>query len=100
MAYKLVQDFEYKGKDWWEWWIWVEAPDEELDRIEYVEYTLHPTFPSPVREVHDRASKFRLETSGWGIFTVYATLAFKNGDVQKLEHTLELRDDKGIPTFR
>ncbi len=100
MSCTLAQDFEYKGKDWWEWWIWVEASEEELDRIEYVEYTLHPTFPHPVREVADRESKFRLTSAGWGIFTIYAKLVFKNGETENLEHDLKLLDDKGIPTFR
>lgn len=99
MAYKLEQDYEYKGKDWWEWAVWIEASDEELDRIEYVEYTLHPTFPKPVREISDRDTKFRLQTAGWGVFTVYAKLCFKDGETKNLEHELELYYPDGKQTF-
>jgi transcription initiation factor IIF auxiliary subunit len=99
MAYKLAQDFEYKGKDWWEWWVWVEASDDELDKIKFVEYTLHPTFAKPVREISDRATKFLLKTAGWGIFTIYAKLAFKDGKTKSLEHDLILRYDDGTRTF-
>ena len=90
MAYKLEQEQEYKGKDWWEWAVWVEASDEELDRIEYVEYILHSTFPKPVREISDRTTKFRLQTIGWGIFTIYVKLFFKDGETKNLKHELKL----------
>ena len=79
MTYKLKQDFEYKGDDWWEWSVWVEASDAELNKIKFVEYTLHPTFSKPVREIRDRSTKFRLETTGWGVFTIYAKAFLKNG---------------------
>lgn len=100
MSYKLEQDYKYKDKDLWEWSVWVEASEEKLDKIEYVEYTLHPTFIRPVREIRDRATKFRLSTVGWGIFTIYATVFLKDGKSVKLEHELELRYLDGKRTFR
>ena len=95
MALKLEQDFEYKGSDWWGWSVWIDATDEELDEIEYVEYTLHPTFPKPVREISDRSTKFRLETSGWGNFTIYAKAFLKNGETVPMNTDLELRYPDG-----
>ena len=52
-------------------------------------YTLHSTFRNPVRKVSDRESKFRLETEGWGTFTIYAKVVLKNKEEIPLEHELE-----------
>ena len=56
MSVNIAQDFEYQGDDWWKWWVWIDGPKEELDQIDHVVYTLHPTFPNPVRIVRDRSS--------------------------------------------
>ncbi len=47
-------------------------PPDELDAIDHVVYVLDSAFHDPVRTVTDRSTKFRMMTSGWGIFTVYA----------------------------
>jgi len=91
MTLKINQDYKYKGEDWWKWRIWVEGPDEELDKIDYVVYRLHSTFPNPVRTVGDRKSKFELATAGWGEFRIYAKVAFKTGDILNLDHDLVLK---------
>src|SRR4051812_27706932 len=62
----IAQDYEYQGSDYWKWSVWIDGTDEELDKIESVEYTLHPTFPNPVRVVDGRATKFRLDSAGVG----------------------------------
>lgn len=98
MALEIKQGFEYQGKDWWKWWVWVDGPEQELDRIEYVEYTLHSSFPKPVRQITDRSSKFRLETAGWGVFTIYIKVVYKGGEKTFLEHDLELLYPDGNPT--
>jgi transcription initiation factor IIF auxiliary subunit len=99
MAIRLEQGYEYKGKEYWEWWVWVDGPEQDLDQIEYVEYTLHPTFPRPVRRITDRSSKFRLKTAGWGVFTIYAKVGHKNKRQTMLEHFLQLSypDDTPAP---
>jgi len=100
MMLMLSQDYEYKRNDWWEWSVWVDAPEQELDQIEYVEYTLHPTFPRPVRQISDRATKFRLQSAGWGQFEIFAKVVHKNGEETPLEHFLELSypDGEAAPT--
>jgi transcription initiation factor IIF auxiliary subunit len=98
MSLKLKQNFEYKGKDWWKWSVWVDGTEQELDQVDSVEYTLHPTFPRPVRKVSDRSSKFRLETAGWGVFTIYAKAVQRDGKETLLEHDLELQYPDGKPT--
>lgn len=87
---RLGQDSEYKGDDWWSWSVWLDASEETLDSVDYVEYTLHRSFPKPVRKARDRASKFALKTGGWGTFTVYANVVFNDGQTVNLDHELEL----------
>jgi transcription initiation factor IIF auxiliary subunit len=87
---KIKQNSEYVSEDWWRWSVELEGPKDELDAVECVVYRLHPTFPKPVRRVLDRATNFRLETAGWGGFTIYATVRFTDGREVSLEHELEL----------
>lgn len=92
MALRIVQHSEYAGNDFWRWSICLDGPDAELDAVDHVVYTLHSTFPNPVRTVTDRQTRFRLETAGWGTFTVYARVVGKeDGAEQHLEHELDLR---------
>lgn len=98
MAYKTAQEFKYLDTDWWEWSVWIQASDDEMANIDYVEYTLHPTFPNPVRKVTKRATKFRLNSAGWGVFTIYCKLVFLDGTVKNLRHELKLCYPDGTPT--
>ena len=98
MAIRIEQGFRYEGDDYWDWWVWIEGSAQELDSIERVIYILHPTFPSPVREVKDRASKFRLETPGWGVFLIRATVKHKDGRETSLQHYLTLEYPGTAPT--
>jgi transcription initiation factor IIF auxiliary subunit len=99
MALTIKQGFEYKEKDWWKWWVWIDGPADELNKIDHVVYTLHPTFPRPVRTVRERESKFRLETAGWGVFTIYATVVGHDGLETELSHDLRLEYPDGTPTL-
>jgi transcription initiation factor IIF auxiliary subunit len=98
MTVRIEQGFQYQGDDWWKWWIWLEGSPQELDRIDHVVYRLHPTFPNPVRTVRDRASKFRLDAIGWGVFTIRAQVVDKDGTTTRLEHDLVLEYPDGTPT--
>ena len=98
--FKIRQWEEYKGEDWWRWAVWIEAQDNALDLIDFVEWMLHPTFPSPVRRINNRASKFRLETGGWGVFQIIARLQLKSGQQIKLRHLLKLHYPDGTETNR
>lgn len=94
-----IEQFEkYEGDDWWTWAVWVEGDAAALDQIDYVEWTLHPTFPEPIRMVRDRASKFRLETGGWGVFQITARAQLKDGQLVRLRHYLELHYPDGTET--
>jgi transcription initiation factor IIF auxiliary subunit len=85
----VAQNQKYEGDNRWKWSLWIEGPDEDLDRIESVTYSLHPTFPEPIRTVTDRASKFQLRCSGWGIFRIPVEVRLKNGQTIELEHQLQ-----------
>jgi hypothetical protein len=94
---RLVNDSAAKANDWWSWSVWVEGPDEELDRIEKVVYTLHPTFPNPVRTTTDRASKYRLSSEGWGEFSVSAQVFLADGAVIKLRRWIQFGAEPATP---
>jgi transcription initiation factor IIF auxiliary subunit len=99
MTLSIGQGFEYQGSDYWRWWVLLSGTESELDTVDHVVYTLHPTFPQPVRTVSDRSTSFRLETAGWGTFTIYAKVVGKDGRNEHLEHELELfyPDDAPAP---
>jgi hypothetical protein len=90
MTLQIAQSYKYVGNDRWKWSVWLEGDDAELSAVEAVEYHLHPTFPNPVREVKDRSTKFRLDSSGWGVFQLNARARRTDGSVVHLTHTLEL----------
>lgn len=90
MNIQVKQDYKYLGKKWWEWSVWLEGTDAELDNIDFVNYVLHPTFPNPVRTIKDRVSNFRLESAGWGQFTIYIKVFTKDKQEYELQHHLTL----------
>jgi transcription initiation factor IIF auxiliary subunit len=98
MALSIQQDESYLGADRWKWSVWLEGPSEELDSVDHVLYVLHPTFHNPVREISDRNTNFRLDTSGWGTFRIHAKAVHRDGRETPLEHDLVLRYPNGNPT--
>lgn len=98
MPLSIKQHSTYAGHDRWEWSVWLDGSPDELDSIDHVMYVLHPTFHNPVREVTDRATNFRLDTSGWGTFTIRAKAIYKNGREETLQHDLVLAYPDGTPT--
>src|SRR6516165_7227020 len=48
---KISNTSTYAGAGRWDWTIFVDADPNTLEQIDCVEYTLHPTFPNPVRKV-------------------------------------------------
>jgi transcription initiation factor IIF auxiliary subunit len=100
MNFKIEQDYQYQGNDWWKWAVWVNGTDSDLKEIDHVVYTLHPTFPEPVRVVKTRSNKFKLKTGGWGNFRIHATVFPKNGDAIPLKHDLILRYPDQTPAKR
>lgn len=92
MTIQIKQETVPKGKDWWEWSVWLEGAKKELDAINHVVYTLHPTFSNPVVRVANRTTGFRIDSSGWGEFTIYVQVKNKDGSMNKRQHYLKLND--------
>jgi len=91
MSLKIKQEATYAASDWWKWSVWLDGTAKELDQVDHVVYTLHPTFPTPIRRVDDRESSFRLESAGWGEFEIYLSIFLKDGRTRKRKHWLRLR---------
>jgi len=68
------------GKDWYEWSVELDPASAPLDRIEEVEYILHPTFPNRIRRMTSADRNFRLESEGWGEFDIAVNVYYKDGD--------------------
>ena len=88
---KVDNDAKEIRKGWWKWTVFIQGPENVLDQVRCVEYTLHRTFPNPVREVCDRGTgprAFALTTSGWGTFEIRIRVFLKDGRVQELTHVL------------
>ena|SRR3989442_13116812 len=88
--FEIFQASEYQGDDWWQWQVWLEGSDDDLDHVEFVQWTLHPTFPDPIRKSHDRLHKFQLKTGGWGTFPIRALVQMTDGTTRRLSHYLKL----------
>jgi transcription initiation factor IIF auxiliary subunit len=84
----------YVGAGRWDWTIFLDADLNTLQQIDGVEYTLHPTFPNPVRKVCNQPeTKFALSSNDWGTFTVKLRIQYKNGRVEDAEHQLIFKQE-------
>jgi hypothetical protein len=90
VKYKIGQDFEYVGNDYWRWSAWIDADDAQLDRIKQVVWILHPTFRNPRVATTDRAQKFMLKTAGWGTFRLRAEIELADGENVSISKNLKL----------
>lgn len=83
------------GDDRWDWTVFLQGSPQALNEVQCVVYTLHPTFPNPVRRVCDRGRgprAFALNSNGWGEFTIHAKVMLKNGRSQNIDYWLTLRE--------
>lgn len=90
MNIRVEQESTYTENNRWDWQIWLSGPAEDLDRIDHVTYTLHPSFPNPVREVTSREDCFMLKSNGWGEFKIFLDVVRKDGSSEILSHALKL----------
>ena len=89
--------FHPTGREHYHLGLWLEGPDDVLDRVDAVEYRLHPTFRTPLRRSKNRPNKFSITFWTWGMFEVEATVHFEDGATEALSHFLqyELPADTG-----
>lgn len=79
------------GNGRYDWTVFLVAAPAVLRSIASVEYTLHPTFPNPVRKVTNPSGGFALSASGWGEFNILVRITFKDGRVRSSQHWLSLQ---------
>jgi transcription initiation factor IIF auxiliary subunit len=68
----------FLGNGRYSWKVFLVAEPSTLKSISYVEYTLHPTFPNPVRRATNWADGFALPADGWGEFNILVKVVFKD----------------------
>ena len=83
------------GRHAYQWRVFLDEPPAVLDTIAEVQYLLHPTFPEPLQVRKDPSTKFAIEGSGWGQFTILITIRYKDGRTEKSSYPLDL--SKGWP---
>jgi transcription initiation factor IIF auxiliary subunit len=73
--------------------LYIDATTAELNDVDEVEYTLHPSFPDPVRTSNDRSHAFAIQSEAWGSFNTYVRILTKKGEIIRLQHGLVLEED-------
>jgi len=91
MSLEIKQSATHKGGDWWVWSVWVDGTKAELEKVKSVTYRLHETFPDPVQVRTNRREKFRLNSSGWGEFTINVVIDTGGKKITK-RHYLTLEE--------
>jgi TIR domain/YEATS family len=98
MTYRIGQDEHYLGHDRWKWSAWIDASPNELDQVKEVTWILHPTFNPSRVVIRSRENNFRLDTSGWGTFSLRARIQLETQpDALVVSRMLKLTypDDEG-----
>jgi transcription initiation factor IIF auxiliary subunit len=90
MSLRIRQDETYVGQDWWTWSVWLDGTAEELADVSHVIYTLHPSFAPPVVTVKNRSKGFRLQSEGWGTFTMHLDIVQRDKTITRRKHDLKL----------
>src|SRR5437879_1455429 len=78
------------------WTLFITGDDNTLRNVDHVEYTLHPSFPTPVQTVRVRGGKcaFALSSTSWGEFKIGVKVFFKDGTSMALKYWLNLLDNR------
>lgn len=76
------------GTGRWDWTVYIDTDPYTLSTIRCVEYTLHPTFPNPVRRECNPTTGFAHSTNGWGTFEIKVKIMFRDGSTKYLTHML------------
>jgi transcription initiation factor IIF auxiliary subunit len=77
--------------NWYEWKVFMDEPLDTLKLVKAVEYRLHRSFPDPIRVVDDRDTKFALQTSGWGEFSMIIIVYMVDGTEVQTQYFVDLR---------
>ncbi|MFX1566498.1 MAG: pYEATS domain-containing protein [Promethearchaeota archaeon] len=94
IKYKIVRA---GGPEYYNLRIYLDGPDPELNKVKKVDYLLHPTFRQRLHSSNDRNDKFAIRIWTWGMFTIHATIHYKDGKKEDREFFLgyDLPKDDG-----
>jgi len=73
---KVMENSPYGNRPGYDWCLELHGPNDALDAIDAVTYTLHPTFPNPIQKIRSREDHFRLQKTAWGRFTTQIHIDF------------------------
>ena len=77
--------------------VFIEAPHATLDSVDFVKYTLHPTFKDRYRVSFNRSKNFEIKLWSYGYFDVQASIVMKNGATAEASGYVEWRVPEGMP---
>ncbi len=89
----FAKKIDERGKNNWYKWRVFAKENGILDKIDRIEYLLHPTFPDRKRVIKDRGNNFALESEGWGQFYIFITIWFKDGRKQEQRYWLSFKKE-------
>src|SRR5262249_55194542 len=75
---------------------YIDAANPELNDVSEVEYTLHPSFPDPVRSSNDKNHAFALQSEAGKSFTTHVRIFTKSRSTVRLQYQLVLQE-RGWP---
>jgi YEATS family len=75
------------------WCVFLDGSAAEIESIRRIEYTLHPSFPDPVRVVDDAKHCFALQSQGWGVFQIRVRVFYRDGGTGRQGFSLKLDED-------
>ena len=85
---RRIRDNDYPDGIGYEWTLEIKGASDELDTIDSVRYTLHPTFQSSPQKIRAREIGFKLTRVGWGTFTVGIQIEFIDHTAIDCEYAL------------
>jgi transcription initiation factor IIF auxiliary subunit len=69
-------------------------PEQTLDDVEKVRYTLHESVPNPVRISYARSAGFPVKSCGWGVYVVKIEVYLHSGKIVTILHKLNYEDNE------
>jgi len=86
---RISNTYVFDGKVF-QWKVFVDEPPATLERINCVEYTLHPAFRDRVRTQCDASNNFSLSAAGATEFTIVIEVRWKDGRTVSQSYSLDL----------
>jgi transcription initiation factor IIF auxiliary subunit len=82
-----------EGYDLFAWCVFLDGNLATIQSVREIEYTLHPSFPDPIRTIQDPDHCFALLSQGWGEFPMRIRLKLINGGIVSQSYNLYLNSD-------